>query len=96
MVSQLRSRVESILLVVDTPVEAEAVAGVLGATREDVDAVLREWTAELDARGSGIDLRETQEGWRLYTRPQNAEAVEAFVLDGTPVSYTHLTLPTKA
>ncbi|OFP37400.1 SMC-Scp complex subunit ScpB [Corynebacterium sp. HMSC071B10] len=96
MVSQLRSRLESILLVVDTPVEAEAVAGVLGATREDVDAVLREWAAELDTRGSGIDLRETQEGWRLYTRPQNAEAVEAFVLDGTQSKLSRAALETLA
>ena len=53
MVSQLRSRVESILLVVDNPVEAEDLAGVLDATREDVDAVLREWAGELDARVTG-------------------------------------------
>lgn len=96
MVSQLRSRVESILLVVDNPVEAEDLAGVLDATREDVDAVLREWAGELDARGSGIELRETQEGWRLYTRPHNADAVEAFVLDGTQTRLSRAALETLA
>ncbi|CAM3065179.1 MULTISPECIES: SMC-Scp complex subunit ScpB [Corynebacterium] len=96
MVSQLRSRVESILLVVDNPVEAEDLAGVLDATREDVDAVLREWAGELDARGSGIELRETQEGWRLYTRPHNADAVEAFVLDGTQTKLSRAALETLA
>lgn len=96
MVSQLRSRVESILLVVDNPVEAEDLAGVLDATREDVDAVLREWAGELDAQGSGIELRETQEGWRLYTRPHNADAVEAFVLDGTQTKLSRAALETLA
>ncbi len=96
MVSQLRSRAESILLVVDNPVEAEDLAGVLDATREDVDAVLREWAGELDARGSGIELRETQEGWRLYTRPHNADAVEAFVLDGTQTKLSRAALETLA
>lgn len=96
MVSQLRSRAESILLVVDNPVEAEDLAGVLDATREDVDAVLREWAGELDARGSGIELRETQEGWRLYTRPHNADAVEAFVLDGTQTRLSRAALETLA
>ena len=96
MVSQLRSRVESILLVVDNPVEAEDVAHALDASREDVDAVLREWAGELDARGSGIELRETQEGWRLYTRPQNADAVETFVVDGTQSKLSRAALETLA
>ena len=96
MVSQLRSQIESIMLVVDTPVHAEDIAGALGVERGDVDKQLLLWAAELDQRGSGIDLRETAEGWRLYTRPENAAAVEAFVLDGTQTKLSRAAMETLA
>lgn len=96
MVSQLRSQIESIMLVVDSPVRAVDIAGALGVDREDVDKQLLLWATELDQRGSGIDLRETAEGWRLYTRPANAAAVEAFVLDGTQTKLSRAAMETLA
>ena len=45
---------------------------------------------------AGIDLRETAEGWRLYTRPDNAAAVEAFLLDGTQSTLSRAALETLA
>lgn len=96
MVSQLRSQIESIMLVVDSPVAAEEIAGALGVDRGDVDKQLLMWATELDQRGSGIDLRETAEGWRLYTRPANAAAVEAFVLDGTQTKLSRAAMETLA
>lgn len=96
MVAQLRSRIESVLLVVDTPVSVEALAGALGATNAEVSDHLRAWSRELDTRGSGIDLRETAEGWRLYTRPENADAVEAFLLDGTQKKLSRAAMETLA
>ena len=91
MVSQLRSRIESVLLVVDAPVAVEQLASALGATAEEVSEQLRGFSRELAARGSGMDLRETVEGWRLYTRTGNAEAVEAFLAD----PLTHQTFPAE-
>lgn len=96
MVSQLRSRIESVLLVVDTPVAVEALAHALGATPEEVSDQLREFSRELDERGSGMDLRETAEGWRLYTRAANADAVEAFLLDGTQKKLSRAAMETLA
>ncbi|SDL70457.1 condensin subunit ScpB [Corynebacterium mycetoides] len=96
MVSQLRSQLESVLLVVDSPVPAAALAGALGAEQGDVDKQLREWAAELDERGSGIELRETAEGWRLYTRPANAAAVETFLLDGSQTTLSRAAMETLA
>lgn len=96
MVSQLRSRIESVLLVVDAPVSAEALAGALGAAVDEVADQLRELSQELDARGSGMDLRETAEGWRLYTRTGNADAVEAFLLDGTQKRLSRAAMETLA
>ncbi|OFT85942.1 SMC-Scp complex subunit ScpB [Corynebacterium sp. HMSC29G08] len=96
MVSQLRSQIESILLVVDTPVVAADIAGALGASEEDVEEVLVQWSEELAVRGSGIDLRSTEAGWRLYTRAENADAVESFVLDGAQAKLSRAALETLA
>ena len=59
LISQLRSRLESILLVLDSPASVELLARALGAERDVVSDCLRSIQRELDSRGSGIDLRET-------------------------------------
>lgn len=96
VVSQLRSQLESILLILDTPATTEDLAGALGAHVDVVREELTGWKDELDERGSGIEVRETAEGWRLYTRTANAEAVEAFLLDGTQSKLSRAALETLA
>lgn len=64
----LRARLEALLLVVDQPVTEDALASAAGATVAEVDAELRGWRDHLTAAGSGMDLRRTGDGWRLYTR----------------------------
>lgn len=96
MVSQLRSQIESIMLVLDTPATVEDLASALLSPHDQVAEVLKEWSAELNQRGSGIDLRETAEGWRLYTRPANADAVETFLLDGTQTKLSRAAMETLA
>lgn len=96
MVSQLRSQIESILLVIDTPALAADIAGALNARESDVSACLQEWSDELNARGSGMDLRESAEGWRLYTRTDNADAVEAFLVDGSHTKLSRAAMETLA
>ncbi|WKD57712.1 Segregation and condensation protein B [Corynebacterium capitovis DSM 44611] len=95
-VSPLRSRIESVLLVSESPVGAAELARVLGGDLGDVEKHLRAWSRELDDRGSGLDLRESDEGWRLYTRAENAEAVEAFVLQGAQTRLSRAALETLA
>ncbi|WP_206214025.1 SMC-Scp complex subunit ScpB [Corynebacterium qintianiae] len=96
MVSQLRSRLESVLLVIDTPAPAALLARALDAVEGDVEKQLLEWARELDERGSGIELRESAGGWRLYTRAGNAKAVEAFLLDGTQSTLSRAAMETLA
>lgn len=79
---ELGSVLEALLLVVDTPVTAEALAA---ATQQPVYRIatkLQEMADELTARDSGIDLRKTSEGWRMYTRARFAPYVEKLLLDG--------------
>ncbi|MHA2788919.1 SMC-Scp complex subunit ScpB [Corynebacterium sp. S7] len=96
MISQLRSQIESILLVIDTPTTVSTLAAALDAEEGVVDKHLRDIATELTSRGSGIDLRETEEGWRLYTRPENAAAVEKFLLDGTQSRLSRAAMETLA
>ncbi len=96
LIPQLRSRLESILLVIDSPASAEELARVVDAEVSVVRDTLRAVERELTERGSGIDLRETAEGWRFYTRKENADAVEQFVLDGTQTKLSRAALETLA
>ncbi|BBX73575.1 SMC-Scp complex subunit ScpB [Mycobacterium shinjukuense] len=87
---------EAMLLVVDTPVTAEALAAATEQPVYRVAAKLRLMADELTARDSGIDLRRTGEGWRLYTRSRFAPYVEKLLLDGARTKLTRAALETLA
>lgn len=87
---------EALLLVVDSPVPAEALAT---ATEQPIDRItttLRLMADELTQRSSGIDLREAGGGWRMYTRSQFAPYVERLLLDGSRSKLTRAALETLA
>lgn len=96
LISPLRAQIESILLVVEEPASGEVLARALGVETQQVSDELRSLRAELDSRGSGIELRETAGGWRFYTRKDNADSVEAFLLDGTQTSLSRAAMETLA
>lgn len=79
---ELGNVLEALLLVVDTPVSAEALASVTEQPVYRVNAQLARLAADFSARDSGIDLRETGGGWRMYTRSRFAPYVERLLLDG--------------
>lgn len=95
-VSLVRSQLESVLLVVDAPVSVSALAVGLAVSEEVVVGELLELRRELDERGSGFELRETEEGWRLYTRRENAEVVEHFLLSGAQSKLSRAAMETLA
>ena len=66
---------EALLLVVDTPVTAQTLATVADQPVYRITAKLEAMAEELRALDSGIDLRETGGGWRMYTRAQYAPYV---------------------
>lgn len=87
---------EALLLVVDTPVTAEALASATEQPVYRVAAKLRLMADELAERDSGIDLRHTSDGWRLYTRARFAPYVEKLLLDGARSKLTRAALETLA
>jgi segregation and condensation protein B len=93
---ELGSVLEALLLVVDTPVTVEALATATEQPAYRVAAKLRLMADELTAQDSGIDLRETGGGWRLYTRARFAPYVERLLLDGSRSKLTRAALETLA
>jgi len=92
----LAGALEAVLLVVDTPVTETALAAAVGhgplRVRAELSAVADRYTAQ----GSGIELRESGGGWRLYTRDRFAAVVERFVLDGAQNRLSKAALETLA
>ncbi|WP_319452501.1 MULTISPECIES: SMC-Scp complex subunit ScpB [unclassified Mycobacterium] len=94
--SELGAALEALLLVVDTPVTVDALAGAIDQPAYRVAAKLRLMADELAARDSGIELREAGGGWRMYTRARYAPYVERLLLDGARSKLTRAALETLA
>ncbi len=93
---ELARVLEALLLVVDSPVSAEALGSVTEQPTHYVTETLQRMAGEFAARDSGIDLREAGGGWRLYTRARFAPYVERLLLDGARSKLTRAALETLA
>jgi segregation and condensation protein B len=87
---------EALLFVADEPVASASLAQVLDADRSTVERLLEELASEYDRTGSGLALRKVAGGWRLYTHPDTAPAVERFVLSSRHSRLTKAALETLA
>ncbi|MEV8443827.1 SMC-Scp complex subunit ScpB [Actinosynnema sp. NPDC051121] len=94
--AEFEGALESILLVVDSPIAEEQLAGVLDQSVKRVTAALRRLAARYTEQGSGIDLRRIGDGWRFYTRDRFAPFVEKLLLDGQRAKLTRAALETLA
>lgn len=93
---RLRRAVEAVLLVAEEPVAADTLADVLDAPADMVTALLRALRREYTHAGRGFVLREAAGGWRLYTDPTVAAAVEAFLVGGRTARLSQAALETLA
>ncbi|MCU1648342.1 MAG: Prediced GPI-anchored protein 23 [Nocardia sp.] len=93
---EFRSALEAMLLVVDAPAPVDLLASAVNDTPVRVERALREMSAELSARRSGMDLRFVGDGWRYYTRTEFAPYVERMLLDGARTKLTRAALETLA
>ncbi len=93
---ELRPALEAVLMVVDEPATVERLATVLQRPPRAVADALRELADEYTRDRRGYELRLVAGGWRFYTRPEYALAVEAFVLDGQQARLTQAALETLA
>jgi len=93
---ELARVLEALLLVVDTPVTAEALGSATEQPVHRITEILQGMAADLTARQSGIDLREAGGGWRMYTRARYAPYVERLLMDGARSKLTRAALETLA
>ncbi|SDG42912.1 segregation and condensation protein B [Lentzea fradiae] len=87
---------ESVLLVVDSPIAEDQLSSALEQPVRRVKRALRTLSTRYTESGSGIDLRRAGDGWRFYTRDRFAPFVEKLLLDGQRAKLTRAALETLA
>jgi segregation and condensation protein B len=87
---------EALLFVSDEPLATSVLAQALEIDRRTVDELCDRLAGELEDRGAGVVLRNVAGGWRLFTHPDTAPAVERFVLSSRQARLTKAALETLA
>ena len=93
-VAELRPALEAIMMVSDEPLDKVRLASVVGHPVSEVEAALEALAAEYAEQGRGFELRSVAGGWRFYSRPDLADVVESFVLEGQQARLTQAALET--
>lgn len=87
---------EALLLMATEPLSTLELAEAVQAPEPDVAAALDELAAFYDETGRGFELRRVGTGWRYYTRPEHAELIGAWVLEGQSARLSQAALETLA
>jgi segregation and condensation protein B len=93
---ELDAALEALLLVVDAPTEADALAAAVEQPVARVRAALTRLARTYAEDARGIDLRHSGGGWRFYTRDAYAPYVERLLLGGQRARLTRAALETLA
>ncbi|MBC9957758.1 SMC-Scp complex subunit ScpB [Yimella sp. cx-51] len=91
-----RSTIEAILMVVDQPLTVLDLADALELEEAEVREHLEALESEYASQHRGFALREINGGWRVYSRPAYAPAVEKFLMGGQQAKLTQASLETLA
>jgi len=92
----LHAMLEGILTIADEPVSVSQLAQVTGATKAEVGAALDEIANEMRVSERGFQLREVEEGWRMYSSEYGSQAVEKYVKEGHSSRLSQAALETLA
>src|SRR5690554_6582479 len=93
---EVKRALEAIIMVADSPVEAQLLAQFTETSQEEVEALLAELAAEHRAAGRGFELAQVAGGWRFQSHPDQAAYVERFVLEGQTAKLSAAALETLA
>ncbi|HSL26803.1 MAG TPA: SMC-Scp complex subunit ScpB [Acidimicrobiia bacterium] len=91
-----RAALEAILFVTEAPVPVEELAEVLEVPRQQVQESLEGLAADLLNRESGLVLRNSAGGWRLYSHPDAYPFLERFSSSATARRLTGASLEVLA
>ena len=92
----VRAALEAVLMVVDEPISAAELAATLEVPQAEAEEALEELAAEYTRQGRGFELRAVAGGWRFYSRPEYADIVSRYVLEGQTARLTQAALETLA
>jgi len=93
---EIRSALEAILFVAETPITARELAEVVEAPLAEVETTLEDIERELSDRQGGFVLRPIGGGWRLYTAPEMLPYVERFAASERATRLSNAALETLA
>lgn len=94
--TSLGAALEAIILQATEPVPATDLARALDVPVGDVEGALADLVRFYDDNGRGFELRSVAGGWRYYSRPEYAEAIAAWVIDGQQAKLSQAALETLA
>jgi segregation and condensation protein B len=69
---------EAILFATPEPVRGHDIASAFGTSTEEVAAAVDRLRSAYEERGSGLEIRQIGDAYRIYTRPELADAVGHF------------------
>ena len=93
---EIRSALEAILFVAETPITSQELAEVVEAPVAEVESTLESIERELTDREGGFILRQIAGGWRLYTAPDMLPYVERFAASERATRLSNAALETLA
>ncbi|CAB4938300.1 unannotated protein [freshwater metagenome] len=96
MSAESRRALEAIIMVTDSPLEAEVLAQLTEQSIAEVESQLAELAAEYADQERGFQLAHVAGGWRFQSHPAMAPYVERFVLEGQSAKLSAAALETLA
>ncbi|MBK8459344.1 MAG: SMC-Scp complex subunit ScpB [Micropruina sp.] len=94
--SELSGALEALLLMASEPLSSMDLAGAAKAPLDQVELALAELQTFYDQTERGFELRFIAGGWRYYSRPEHAELISAWVLEGQHARLSQAALETLA
>jgi len=92
----VKSAIEAILFVAESPVTVGELSEVTEAPMQDVEAALVDLERELSDRNGGVVLRDVAGGWRLYTASDALPYLERFASTERATRLSNAALETLA
>lgn len=96
MTAPIAGAVEALLLMATEPMPAMELAEALQVPLDEVEECLHELAAFYDSTGRGFELRQVGLGWRYYTRPEHADLIGRWLLEGQRGTLSQAALETLA
>lgn len=87
---------EAVLFVTEAPIPLSELVEVLELPKSEVEGLLTDLEEQMRGRESGLVLRSTAGGWRIYTRPEAYPYLERFASSATARKLSPAALETLA